>query len=203
MSIIWRQSHSCLPFLFLYLSAPSKWESWISPQCCDELFGDPIVIQMGCQKEAKCSFLPDVKIDLKISNLEACFQCQTAEWLARKMDGVPVKQIAHFLLYEDSAIKKTIPINNLWQWFLIGLISHWQGFLFCFVLWTRKNSLTGWACEIRELLSQRIKFPNTLEIKAHYNEILLFIKRELNQWPFTCFVFLYSKRIGVWLHYII
>ena len=60
------------------------------------------------------------------------------------MDGVPVMQTAHrFLLHEDSAIKE----NDSHQQSLTVIFNmpHLQlaRVLFCFVLWTRKNSLTG------------------------------------------------------------
>ena len=158
-----RQSHSvCLFFFFVSLSSIQKWESWITLSIVMSYLGIPFVIQMGCQREAKCSFPSWRKNWFKNSNLEACFQCQTAEWLARKMDGVPVMQTAYrFLLHEDSAIKE----NDSHQQSLTVIFNMphlpLARVLFCFVLWTRKNSLTGWACEIRELFSQRIKFPNT------------------------------------------
>lgn len=79
-----RQGHSVfLSFFFFFVSFSSiqKWESWITLSVMMSYLGIPFVIQMGCQKEAKCSSPSwcHVQIDLKISNLNARFQCQIAE----------------------------------------------------------------------------------------------------------------------------
>lgn len=41
---------------FVSLSSIQKWESWITLSVVMSYLGIPFVIQMGCQKEAKCSF---------------------------------------------------------------------------------------------------------------------------------------------------
>ena len=56
MSIIWRQSHSVCLFFFCISQLHPEMRKLDHPQCCDELFGDPICNSDGLPERGQMFF---------------------------------------------------------------------------------------------------------------------------------------------------
>lgn len=56
MLVIWKRKSFCLRYM-LSLNSIQKWAGWITLNATMSYLGIPFVMLMGCQKQAKCSFI--------------------------------------------------------------------------------------------------------------------------------------------------
>ena len=182
-----RESHS----VFISLNSTQKRDSCVAFSAMRSYLGIPFVMQMGFQIQAQCRFLSwhcanvGLKKYLKSRSPFPVPNCrvngQEYRWGSR-----PTPYPTRLTPWEPSNERKgclsTIShgvISNLPQLPLARVV-------FCVVFWTRKNSLTGWACAIRVALSKDYIPKYSGKQRPTIMKFLFFIKRELNQWPFIC-----------------